>query len=340
MTVYPINVSVIIPIYNVEKYIERCARSLFEQTLENIEFIFVNDCTPDKSMALLDIVITEFPQRKEQIKIINHEVKRGIAAVRNTGLDNAIGEYIGWVDSDDWVEKDMFELMYHKAKEEFADMVFCDYCWIGNSWLGIRYDTMVSPSLCTKDKRTVIKSLTSNEISGALWFKLTKRDIFVNNRIRFIEGANMIEDFAVSIQLVHNADKISHVPKCAYYYNRYNNASLSVINNKEQICRMVKESLVNLDSIQPILKLYGNIRKEIIHRYLIAIAPYLELDDKELRYLWRSKCKFNVFQIAKDDYFPIGYRLKYVCVKIGVFPLYNIYVRLRKKILNHKATND
>ena len=103
-----VKISVIVPIYNVRLYIERCVRSLMEQTLENIEFIFVNDCTPDDSMDILHHVLKEYPKRRKQIKIIEHETNRGISAVRNTGLKNATGQYIIYCDSDDWVEKNMY----------------------------------------------------------------------------------------------------------------------------------------------------------------------------------------------------------------------------------------
>lgn len=118
-----VRISVIVPIYNVKLYIERCVRSLMEQTLENIEFIFVNDCTPDDSMDILHYVLEEYPKRREQIKIIEHETNRGISAVRNTGLKNATGQYIIYCDSDDWVEKNMYEKLLVKALETSADIV-------------------------------------------------------------------------------------------------------------------------------------------------------------------------------------------------------------------------
>ena len=122
-----VRISVIVPIYNVKLYIERCVRSLMEQTLENIEFIFVNDCTPDDSMDILHYVLEEYPKRREQIKIIEHETNRGISAVRNTGLKNATGQYIIYCDSDDWVEKNMYEKLLVKALETSADIVGCDF---------------------------------------------------------------------------------------------------------------------------------------------------------------------------------------------------------------------
>ncbi|MBO5667722.1 MAG: glycosyltransferase family 2 protein, partial [Lentisphaeria bacterium] len=89
-----IKVSVCIPVYGVEKYIERCARSLFEQTMrDGIEFIFVNDCTPDKSIEILEQILSEYPHRQEQTKIIHHKQNGGLVAARNTGLAHASGEY-------------------------------------------------------------------------------------------------------------------------------------------------------------------------------------------------------------------------------------------------------
>lgn len=116
-------VSVLIPVYNAEAYIESCVRSLFEQSLEDIEYIFVNDCTSDKSLDILNEIMDEYPARKEQVKVISHSCNKGVASTRNTGLLYAQGEYIGWVDSDDWVEKNMFEILYLMAKQADADIV-------------------------------------------------------------------------------------------------------------------------------------------------------------------------------------------------------------------------
>lgn len=105
-------VSVIIPVYGVEKYIERCARSLFEQTLEDMEFIFVDDSTRDNSIDILLEVINEYPQRKNQIKILTHEVNKGLPAARQTGIKAAKGDYIAHCDSDDWVTPNAYQEMY------------------------------------------------------------------------------------------------------------------------------------------------------------------------------------------------------------------------------------
>ena len=98
-------VSILVPIYGVERFIERCARSLFEQTYPNIEYVFVNDCTADRSVEILKELVEDYPGRKDAVKIISHEKNRGLAAARNTALENATGVFICHVDSDDWVPK-------------------------------------------------------------------------------------------------------------------------------------------------------------------------------------------------------------------------------------------
>lgn len=120
-------VSIIIPVYKVEKYIERCVRTLFGQTLDSLEFIFVDDCSPDNSIELLKKVLNDYPNRLEQVKIIRHEVNKGVGKSRQDGVDAASGEYIIHCDPDDWVELDMYEKMYTKATDENVDVVICDY---------------------------------------------------------------------------------------------------------------------------------------------------------------------------------------------------------------------
>ena len=94
-------VSVIVPIYNVSLYVEKCARSLMEQTLEDIEYIFVDDCTPDNSLQILEETIKDYPHRQRQIKIVRHEVNRGLTSARNSGLSCVTGDYVAHCDSVD-----------------------------------------------------------------------------------------------------------------------------------------------------------------------------------------------------------------------------------------------
>ena len=103
-------VSILVPVYNVEKFFSRCLESLFSQTYSNIEYVFVNDCTPDNSMIVLHDILQKYPNHVNNVKLIENPSNNGIAIVRNTLLDNAHGDYVLFVDSDDWIENDMVEI--------------------------------------------------------------------------------------------------------------------------------------------------------------------------------------------------------------------------------------
>lgn len=116
-------VSILIPVYGVEKYIERCARSIFDQTYQNLDIVFVDDCTPDKRIEILRRVLDDYPERKAQTRIIRHEHNRGLAAARNTAVAAATGTFLTHVDSDDWLELDAVEELVKKQVETGAEIV-------------------------------------------------------------------------------------------------------------------------------------------------------------------------------------------------------------------------
>ena len=124
-------VSVVIPVYNVEKYIETCVRSLFEQTLHDVEYVFVDDCSPDRSVEILKGLVGEYQTRLEEegkvVRILRMPVNSGQAKVRREGVAHCTGEYIIHCDSDDWVETDMYRAMYETAVASGSDVVVCDY---------------------------------------------------------------------------------------------------------------------------------------------------------------------------------------------------------------------
>ena len=126
---YPL-VSICVPVYGVENYIERCCRSLFEQTYSNIEYIFVNDCTPDDSIKVLEHVLSEYPVRKENVKICNHQTNKGLAGARNTAIETATGVYLMHVDSDDYLDLNAVECLVNTALSEDADVVQYDMRYV------------------------------------------------------------------------------------------------------------------------------------------------------------------------------------------------------------------
>lgn len=206
-------ISVIIPIFHVESFIERCVRSLMEQTMKDVEFIFVDDCSPDNSVMVLERVLNDYPQRKGQTRILHHETNRGLPAARNTGLEAAQGEYIFHCDSDDYLERDALEQMYNKAVETHADIVYSD--WYLSFPRKKRY--MCCPEYPTKEE--VLRGLLHGTMKYNVWNKLVKRTLY--DDIRFPEGHGMGEDMTI-ILLFAKTRRITYLSKATYHYVRQN----------------------------------------------------------------------------------------------------------------------
>ncbi|MDR3128659.1 MAG: glycosyltransferase [Tannerellaceae bacterium] len=218
-------VSVIVPIYNVEPFFEKCLHSLFGQTLEDIEYLFVNDCTPDGCMSLLESILKRYPQRKEQVHVIHHEQNRGLGASRKDGMKAATGKYVIHCDSDDWVELTMYERLYRKAIEEDADIVYCGfYVEYKNKQLIRIPEQGEDKVLMQKRKWDVLYSSHCN--------KLVRRSLFVNWYIYPYEGIDMWEDLGVITRLRFLSRKTVIIYEPLYHYNRLNNNSLSITQAK------------------------------------------------------------------------------------------------------------
>jgi len=221
-----IAVSVIIPIYNAAKYFDRCVRSLFEQTSDNMEYIFVNDCTPDNCLEILYQLMELYPHRVPQVKIINHETNKGVATARNTGLKHATGRYIGWVDSDDWVDTEMFGAMYQKANASNSDIVWCDICFCYGDEANV---CKIITQENNENHIDLVKGLIVGRLHGSLCNSIVKRNLYVDHNIIFLPEISLMEDKLISLKLRYYAQKCTYLP-CAYYlYNKMNEQSLTML---------------------------------------------------------------------------------------------------------------
>ncbi len=220
-------VSIIVPIYNVEKYIERCAVSLFEQDFDDIEYIFVNDCTLDNSVGILERVIEKYPNRKPYVKIIHHKQNKGLGSARNTGLKQATGDYILHIDSDDWCELDMISSLYAKAKETDADIVACDY------FLSYKEKDIYKKQDYTGNTEKDIWNLWIGLLRPYVWNKLVKRDLYVKNNIYPPIEISMIEDYWLMARLFSVTKNIAYVPKAFMHYWQENSNALTKTFNKK-----------------------------------------------------------------------------------------------------------
>lgn len=209
-------ISIIIPVYNVERYLRECLDSCINQTLEDIEIISVDDCSPDNSIKILE----EYKQKDPRIKIFRHEKNKNLGASRNTGLTNATGEYIWFVDSDDYIDTKACQILYDAIKEFNVDMLcfsalkFADtekkrqFIYDKYYHQGIQINKIYHP-------KTNWKELVFSNLNVTAWAYLTKRS-FIQN-FRFREGV-WHEDTDFTPILLSSVDSFCYIPYTAYFY--------------------------------------------------------------------------------------------------------------------------
>lgn len=274
-----IKVSVIIPIYKVENFIVRCAKSLLQQTLNEVEYIFVDDATPDKSIELLNEVIEQYPERKGQVKLLTHQINKGLPAARNTGLTTAEGEYIFHCDSDDFVESEMLEQLYVKAKADEADIVWCDW------WLSFERNEryMKQPKYSTSME--ALKGLLEGTMKFNVWNKLVKRTLYTDYNLQFPSGYGMGEDMTM-IRLFARAKKVSYLAGAFYHYVQLNMGAFCKTENKQYLIDLRHNVSLVVDDM---LNIYGKeIEKEVAFFKLNVKFPFL-ISDNPVRYkLWET----------------------------------------------------
>ena len=234
-------VSVIVPVYGVEKYIERCARSLFEQTLDDIEFIFINDCTKDHSVDILKSVLKEYPQRLHQTRIVDMSTNSGLAAVRRHGIQIASGDFIAHCDSDDWVDTNMYKSMYEEAIISKSDIVICDFYQTDGT-----NHKQIKACYSVEHDNAVLKMLQGKGY-WSTWNKLISRSLY--DKVEYYPKVNTGEDMVLIIQLMYFSNKISYIATPLYYYMTNEN---SIIRNKskESIVKRFNQAIENTDIIQ------------------------------------------------------------------------------------------
>lgn len=237
-------VSVIIPFFNVEQYIAKCAECLFSQTLDDIEYIFINDGSNDSSTSILNEISETYSHR--DIHIISLGNNSGVAHARAEGMKVATGEYMIHCDADDSIDADMYERMYRCAIENNADIVTCNF------------DTHVS-STTGKDM------LASGRFTHTLWDKLIKTSLIKDNNIYPYENINAGEDLNVVVRALHNADKICCIN--GYHPYHYNHQNPTSITNSDKIEIFNRYTKPNIERLSKFLQATGD-NYDIVEMYL------------------------------------------------------------------------
>lgn len=264
-------ISVIIPIYNVEKYIDRCIKSVVNQSYKNLEIILINDGSLDRSGDICD----KWAKKDKRIKVI-HQKNSGVSVARNIGLDNAKGEYITFVDADDYIELDYCEVLQYELNKNSVDIIYC------NIFTNKHIDTNKTIKWSSKEYDPVFK-MTHCFVWGALY----KKEILQG--IQFDKDLFVAEDSYFFIQAVKKSAYIAHVDKALYHYIYYPNSAFHG--------KFTLKKYTELESWNRICSLF-EADKKIQKRCKAALA---------------KRCKIMVIRFARDSNFTKEYRVK--CIK-------------------------
>lgn len=225
-------ISVIVPCYNVEKYIRTCLDSLLNQTLRDIEIICVDDKSPDNTLEIL----REYESRDTRVRVIAQPQNMGVSIARNTGINAATGEYIGFVDPDDYVDLDFYEKLYNKAQNTGAEITvgnICEYMFDGKK----------------RKYHRLLKNIVRDKLNFnyTMWCAIYKRDFIVNNGIECPPGVHMTEDTVFVIKSAVLANKITVVPNTYYHYVRVQNSLASVYLSETKTNSIIQAGKILVD---------------------------------------------------------------------------------------------
>lgn len=215
-------VSIIIPMYKVASVLPTCIVCLESQTYTNLEVIFIDDCSSDNSSLIVEEQRFRLERRGVKVKLLKHQINQGVAAARNTGLNNATGEYVYSFDADDYIEPSTIQMLVNEAQNTSADVVGSDWmlCEAGSK----RY--MNQPRVTTGQE--AFSLMCKGKMKWNLWLFLIKRSLIEQSeKLRFIEGQNMGEDMMFMGKVFQRADKITMIPQALYHYSKTNTGSLT-----------------------------------------------------------------------------------------------------------------
>lgn len=296
-----IEISVIVPVYNVETYLHKCVDSILNQSFANFELLLVDDGSTDSSGQICD----EYGVKDSRVKVF-HKNNEGISATREFAIQQAIGDYIQFVDSDDWIEPNMFEEMLSEAKVTNSDIVGCNFI-----------QEFSNKSLETRtfyiERDAFIRSVVSN-YWGVLWKILFRRVLVIKHNIHFIPKIDGGEDYYYVTNLLLNAQRVSCVDSFFYHYNRNNALSFISKTSMDRVLYQVKATVMVENVLEEcekkdlyyneICKRKSDIKIQLMHIHFLEGCRYFQEVDK-----WYI---FNGNSIRNKIYLLISYLLNFV----------------------------
>jgi glycosyltransferase involved in cell wall biosynthesis len=318
-------ITIIIPVYNVQNYIERCIDSIIAQESKNyhLECVLVNDCTPDRSMDIIDYKLNGYSGNIEFI-VVNHDNNKGLSASRNTGIQNASGDYVLFVDSDDRLEKDalpnLVNALDNTNTKSLVDVVMGNTFVCKNKELAMHFDN-ASPFFIDNSHEQALKSLLRRRLFHTAWNKLIRRDFLINNNIVFEEGI-LDEDLLWSYYLFLHARGVIIIPKVTYIYE--DNPGSIMNTSSDKISLIIQSRIVSCSKILTSPPKFTMLEYNMYFFFVMARA--IDLFEQN---------KSSVNQLKKDLYhlrntfllkvLKKGYLIQFLFFVTSVKPFYYIY---------------
>lgn len=318
-------ISIIVPVYNVEKYLDRCINSILKQTYQNLEIILVDDGSTDNSVEICD----EYAKKDNRIKVV-HKANGGLSDARNVGIDNATGEYIGLIDSDDWISEDMYLILYNNIKKENADISCCNKFLVYTNMM-IPYGNVDFYEVMNSE-RAIELMCTHGYLETSAYAKLYKKEIFQN--IRYPKG-KVNEDIYTTYKLLDKASKIVYDATPLYYYRQRKG---SITNSKKVNVNAMEASKELLDFVD---KKYPKIKNVAIKSYIFySIGVYDNIlvskckDRLELKVKIRKEVKQYYSIVKKDKALSKSRKVQLFLIRYFRI-LYDITFKLYDIVRNH-----
>lgn len=312
-------ISIIVPIYKVEKYLKKCIESILKQTYKNIEIILVDDGSPDNCGKICD----DYKQMDKRIKVI-HKNNGGLSEARNYGIREARGDYLLFVDSDDFIAENICEILINNINKYSADMVICNFYYVFENKKAIKNEMSSKKDVQVLEKENIIREyfLNYSVDLNVAWNKLYKKDIFKGmNAILFPVG-KLHEDTYIMYKIYYNLNRLVRINKPLYYYRQRNDSIISSfsIKNVKDIIGYIKDYYIFSKNVDEDLK--QMIQIECIKQYIGCIRRSMKAnifnDVKYLIYDMRNIIINNTKKIFNNKYASFKIKKYYLLIKLKI----------------------
>lgn len=321
-------ISVIVPVYNVEKYLERCINSILQQTYQNIEIILIDDGSIDKSAEICDY----YNKKDKRISVI-HKKNTGVSSTRNQGLNIAKGKYLICIDSDDWLEKNMIETLYKNINKYDADLSVCNF-YINENKKQYTND-LEKQRLIIEDLEQMYEFLfDKSKFGGYLWNKLIKKSIIDENNIRFDEKIKVEEDVMFLIKVLKTCKKIVYDSnQILYHYSQRSNSAVRFNYTMKDITKLytLEEKL----KLKEQYDLHSLKELEYEYVFLLKQATWIIKRENVKNEKLEKKIRIQISKYYKTAIKGVNFTKKIKLLAITISPKFYGKIMLKKnKIIN------